>query len=464
MMKIYNTLSRRKEKFKPLENNTVKIYVCGPTVYDHSHIGHFKTFVFFDFLVRYLREKGFKVKYVMNITDVDDKIISRANKERKTIFEYVKPYIQSFMEDIDKLHLLKPSYMPRATEHIHDIIKLIERLLEKGYAYTSDSNVYFDVLKFKDYGKLSRIKRENMPVTEEPGKRNPVDFALWKAWKPGEPYWEAPWGRGRPGWHIECSVMAMKYLGETIDIHGGGSDLIFPHHENEIAQSEAATGRQFVRYWIHVGTLNFKEEKMSKSIGNVITIKEILKKYHPDVLRLYYFSIYYRKPQNFSWEDLDNINKMYSRITRIYENLLETFEKASENSNNRKIDVIDEFERKFLDALDDDMNTPKALAVFNKFTRWLASYISESPDKKTLQRAVEFYDKFRRIAGVLEEVKRELDLGKDALQLLNIIINVRKELRKRKIFDLADYIRAELGKLGIELEDIGLETRVRYTK
>jgi len=463
-MKIYNTLSRKKEKFKPLESNTVKIYVCGPTVYDHSHIGHFKTFVFFDFLVRYLREKGFKVEYVMNITDIDDKIINRANKEGKTIFEYVKPYIQSFMEDLDKLHLLKPSYMPRATEHIHDMIKLIERLLEKGYAYTSDGNVYFDVLKFKDYGKLSRIKRENMPVAEEPGKRNPIDFALWKAWKPGEPYWEAPWGRGRPGWHIECSVMAMKYLGETIDIHGGGSDLIFPHHENEIAQSEAATGRQFVRYWIHVGTLNFKEEKMSKSIGNVITIKEILKKYHPDVLRLYYFSIYYRKPQNFSWEDLDNINKMYSRIARIYENLLETFEKASENSNNRKIDVIDEFERKFLDALDDDMNTPKALAVFNKFTRWLASYVSESPDKKTLQRAVEFYDKFRRIAGVLEEVKRELDLGKEALQLLNIIINVRKELRKRKIFDLADYIRAELGKLGIELEDIGLETRVRYTK
>lgn len=462
-MKIYNTLTKRKEELIPSKNNIFKIYVCGPTVYDHSHLGHFKTFIFFDILVRYLRFKGYNVKYVMNITDVDDKIITRANEVGKTIKEYTKQYIDSFLEDIDSLGLVKPDVMPKATEHIDEMIRIIKKLMAKGFAYSSDGNIYYDIEKFSGYGKLSKVALEEMRGQEEPGKRNPLDFALWKAWKPGEPYWDSPWGRGRPGWHIECSAMAMKYLGETIDIHGGGSDLIFPHHENEIAQSEATTDKKFVRYWVHVGTLEFKKEKMSKSLGNVILIKDILRKYPADVIRLYYFSIYYRKPQEISIDALNQMLKLYERIRNTYISLEEEYKRASENPDNRVEDIIDKYIDNFIKALDDDMNTPKALSIFSKFIRWINKYfLSKKPDKRSLAKALYFYEMFRRISGIME--KEKISVADEIRDIIDILIKVRKELRRRKLYDLADVIREELRNRGIMLEDIGLETRIKFIK
>lgn len=461
-LQLYNTLSRRKEEFKPVEDNIVRIYVCGPTVYDHCHLGHFKTFVSFDFLVRYLRFKGFQVKYVMNITDVDDKIIRRANEKGVSIEEYTKDYIESFLEDMEALGLVKPDVIPKATEHINDMIKLIDKIIERGYAYVSGGNVYFDIERFSEYGKLSRISKDQMIAEEGEGKKNPYDFALWKAWKPGEPYWNSPWGKGRPGWHIECSAMSMRYLGETIDIHGGGSDLIFPHHENEIAQSEAATGKKFVRFWVHVGTLNFKMEKMSKSIGNVILVKEILKKYSPEVIRLYYFSIHYRRPQEFELKVLDQVSKLYERLRSTYVLLLNEYKKSPINPNNRMSERISEFINEFLDALDDDFNTPRALGVFTRFIRWLNSYIARgNPDRKTLADALYFYDIFKEITGILRE-ERGVEEGVE--ELINLIIDVRRRLRERKIYDLSDYIREELKKRGVILEDRGLETKYKFIK
>jgi len=418
----------------------------------------------FDFLVRYLRFKGFQVRYVMNITDVDDKIIRRANEAGVSIDEYTKEYIRSFLEDMDALGLIKPDFMPRATEHINDMIKLISRIIDNGYAYVSNGNVYFDVEKFKDYGKLSRISKEQMISEEEgEGKRNPADFALWKAWKPGEPYWNSPWGKGRPGWHIECSAMSMRYLGETLDIHGGGSDLIFPHHENEIAQSEAATGKKFVRFWIHVGTLNFKMEKMSKSIGNVILIKEVLKRYSPEVIRLYYFSIHYRRPQEFDFSVLDQAAKLYDRIKSTYSLLLSEYRRAPDNPNNRMSDKILGFINDFLSALDDDFNTPRALGVFTRFIRWLNKYIAEGNlDRKTLADAIYFYDIFREVTGLLREEKREV--REEVEDLVKLIVNIRRKLRERRIYDISDYIRSELEKRGVILEDRGLETIYKFVK
>ncbi|PCN51241.1 cysteine--tRNA ligase [Candidatus Geothermarchaeota archaeon ex4572_27] len=461
-LRIYNTLTGRKEEFKPIEEGVVRIYVCGPTVYDHCHLGHFKTFVFFDFLVRYLRFKGYRVEYVMNITDVDDKIIARASQEGVDIKEYAERYIRSFLEDMRALRLVRPTHMPRATEHIEDMIRLIRRLIEKGYAYVSDGNVYFSVEKFRDYGKLSKVDKEKVVGEAGEGKRSPLDFALWKAWKPGEPWWDSPWGRGRPGWHIECSAMSMKYLGETFDIHGGGSDLIFPHHENEIAQSEAATGKQFVRYWMHVGTLNLRQEKMSKSIGNVILIKEVLKRYPPDVVRLYYFSIHYRRPQELDMSVFDEVSRMYERIRRTYRALLEEYRGAPEDEGARRVDEVMGFLSEFLEAMDDDLNTPRALSAFMRFVRWLNEYLEGGRvDKRTLAAAIYFYDVFREVSGVLEE---EGAAGPSGVlrELIDLIVEVRGRLRERKMYDLSDYIRERLRELGIILEDRGRETRVRF--
>jgi cysteinyl-tRNA synthetase len=460
-VRLYNTLSRRKEEFRPLSGNRVRMYVCGPTVYDHSHLGHFKTFVFFDFLVRYLRLKGYDVEYVMNITDVDDKIIRRANERGVSIDEYVAEYIDSFLEDMRAMRLLMPTHMPRATEHIEDMIRLIGRLIEKGYAYVSDGNVYFSVSGFSGYGELSRISREEMRSEEGEGKRDPLDFALWKAWKPGEPYWDSPWGRGRPGWHIECSVMAMKYLGETIDIHGGGSDLVFPHHENERAQSEAATGKPFVRFWVHVGTLNFKREKMSKSIGNIVLVKEVLKRYSPDVVRLYYFSIHYRKPQELEMGVFDQMERLYERISTTYRLLLDAYRDAPINESRYEEGRVEGFIREFFSALDDDFNSPRALSVFTQFLAWLNTYLAgEKPDRRTLHKAIYLYDVFRWVSGVLEAV--ETGRTTREREFVELLVEVRRRLRERRIYDLADYIRGELLKRGVLLEDRGLETNIRF--
>ncbi|MCJ7493900.1 MAG: cysteine--tRNA ligase, partial [Deltaproteobacteria bacterium] len=307
-LKIYNTLTKKKEEFLPLQKGKVSMYVCGVTVYDRCHIGHARAAVVFDVLFRFLRYRGYEVTYVRNYTDVDDKIIKRANQEGVSCQEIAKRYIQEYEEDMEALGMERPTHEPRATENISQIIDLVKKLVEKGFAYTVDGDVYFSVEKFSSYGKLSGRDLEEMRagarVEVDERKNNPLDFALWKSSKPGEPEWDSPWGRGRPGWHIECSAMSQRYLGESFDIHGGGQDLIFPHHENEIAQSEAATGKPFVRFWVHNGFVNINHEKMSKSLGNILAIRDLLQDHHPEVLRLFLLSNHYRSPVDFSLQNM----------------------------------------------------------------------------------------------------------------------------------------------------------------
>ncbi|MCX8151402.1 MAG: cysteine--tRNA ligase, partial [Candidatus Bathyarchaeota archaeon] len=337
-MKFYNTLTKRIEDFIPIEDGKVKIYMCGPTVYDYFHIGNARSFVMIDIIRRYFLYKGFEVKFVMNLTDIDDKIINKAIQEGVTASEIAQKYSQAFFEDIEKLKIKPADVYPRATENINNIIELIEKLLEKGIAYQVDGDVFYDVTKFPEYGKLSGKKLEDLiagarvDVNEQ--KKNPADFALWKAAKPGEPYWESPWGKGRPGWHIECSVMSMKNLGETFDIHAGGNDLIFPHHENEIAQSEAATGKPFARYWIHFGFLNIDNQKMSKSLGNFFTAREILGKFSAEALRLLYAQSIYSAPLNFSLELLQNSENAIKRL----KNSIHQVQTALEINNQEEFD------------------------------------------------------------------------------------------------------------------------------
>ncbi|MHA1301901.1 MAG: cysteine--tRNA ligase, partial [Candidatus Helarchaeota archaeon] len=315
MLKIFNDLTGKKEDFIPLEDNKVKMYVCGPTVYDYSHLGHARVYVFFDVVYRYLKFKGFDVIYIQNLTDIDDKIINRAIEENISIFQLAEKYTEFYFRDMKKLNALSANFYPRATQHITDMIEAIKVLIEKGFAYESGGNVYFSVENFDSYGKLSKRPIEELKDTEiSSDKRNPKDFALWKRRKDNEPYWNSPWGPGRPGWHIECSIMAIKYLGNSIDIHGGGQDLIFPHHENEIAQSEAFTGKKFVNFWIHNAFLTINKEKMSKSLGNFFTINEILEKRSPENLRYFLISTHYRKPIEYNEDNLDQAKNILERL------------------------------------------------------------------------------------------------------------------------------------------------------
>ena len=321
-IRVYNTLTGKKEDFVPLHEGKVGMYVCGVTVYDLCHIGHARSAIIFDILYRYFRYRGYEVTFVRNFTDIDDKIINRANQEGVDYKTIAERYIREFGMDIRGLGLEKATIEPRATDHIPEMIELVSGLIEKGYAYPGGGDVFFSVERFKEYGKLSKRNLEEMQagarVEIDEKKKNPLDFVLWKGSKPGEPFWESPWGKGRPGWHIECSVMSMKYLGETFDIHGGGRDLVFPHHENEIAQSEGATGKPFARYWIHNGFININKEKMSKSLGNILTIKEVVKEWHPEVLRLFFLSSHYRSPLDYSEESLKEAK---SGLDRFYTTL-----------------------------------------------------------------------------------------------------------------------------------------------
>ncbi len=465
-MRIYNTLSGVKEELRPSEGNLIKMYICGPTVYDHSHIGHGRVYVVYDILERYLRYRGYDVFKVINITDIDDKIIKRANELGISVRELAEIYIKSFIEDLISLKILLPEVMPRATHHISDMIKLIQKLIDKGYAYVVDGDVYFDVSKFEKYGELSKQKIEDLikgyriEVGEK--KRNPADFALWKARKPGEPYWKSPWGAGRPGWHIECSVMSMKYLGETIDIHGGGADLIFPHHENEKAQSEAATGKRFVKIWMHVGLVTVGNIEMSKSKGNIITIKEVVSKYGYDSLRMLYITTHYRSPLEFTWQKLEEASSIVRRIRNTVNRLREYMNKVAAdelNTDDKYLNAIKKFRNRFINALDDDLNTPEALSIFMEFLHWINKISERSISRKVLKEALNFVDEVLYIFGIEEEAKT-IEYDKH-IDLINLIVDVRKELRKRKIYDLADYIRSKLREMGIELEDIGTETIVR---
>ncbi len=449
---IFNSLSKKKEEFKPLEENEVKMYVCGPTVYGPGHIGHAKTYTAFDIIRRYLEYSGFKVKFVVNLTDVHDDMISKANEQGITIFELAEKNIKLFFKDMDELGIKKADINPRVTETIPEIIELVKTLQEKGFAYETEDGVYFNVQKFKDYGKLAGIKIEKTLTgtrvkTDKYDKENVQDFALWKKQKLGEPFWESPWGRGRPGWHIECSAMSKKHLGEQIDIHGGAVDLIFPHHQNEIAQSEAASGKKpFVKYWLHSGFLNVEGEKMSKSLGNYIEIPKLLEKYDPKVFRFFVAGIHYRSPIDFTDSAMQIAKKTLEKLNDFIRRMHEI---QNEKNNSKIIELITETRKKFIKEMNEDFNTPNAWATIFDFVSTINKFEAENNlSKKDAEQVMDFMKELDTIFKVFNfEQKNELDKEVEEL------IQKREEFRKQKKFSEADEIRAQLTAKGIQLLD-----------
>jgi cysteinyl-tRNA synthetase len=445
-MKIYSTLTHKKEDFIPLKEGEVSMYVCGVTPYMEAHVGHAMSYITFDVIRRYLEYKGYKVHFIQNVTDIDDKIIDRAFAQNTTTSELAKKYFSSFQEDLAALNVLPADEFPQATQEIPKILEVIQTLLDKEHAYVAKSgSVYFRVTSMSDYGKLSGRKLDDMmagariEIGDE--KEHPMDFVMWKASKPNEPSWESPWGLGRPGWHIECSAMVLKYLGESVDIHGGGQDLIFPHHENEIAQSECATGvKPFVRYWLHNGLLKLGEEKMSKSLGNLVTIKDILKSFSADGVRLFVISSYYRNPLTFSSEALEASQKGAGRLAKTA---------CLENTGSTPCELdLKSFEDSFAQAMDDDFDTPKAVAVLFDLARQINSARDTGKD---IQKPQSLLVKLANILGLtLDQQNYEPDEAKPFIELL---ISIRKRLREEKQFALADEIRNGLGELGVTIED-----------
>ena len=462
-LKIHNTLTSKKEEFIPQEKNKVKMYVCGITAYDFCHLGHARAYITFDIIKRYLEYKGFKVTYIQNITDIDDKIIKRAKELKKTEKELVEYFTNEFFSDMDALGVKKADKYPRATENIKEIIKSVQILIDKGHAYELNGSVYFSVKSFKDYGKLSKKNIDELlsgaRVEVDKNKKDPLDFALWKKSKEGEPKWESPWGKGRPGWHIECSVMSQKYLSETFDMHGGGKDLIFPHHENEIAQAESLTGRQFVKYWIHNGFVTINKEKMSKSLGNFFTIKDILKKYDPEAIRYFLLTTHYASPINFSDDQLEQaktaLDRLYNTIENAHSNLPRKLKLATTEDKDN-IDVtadvaagfsLRDLKQKFEEAMDDDFNTAQALAVLFEISK----YINSTSDPEGLKLLKELGG----ILGLLQKEKKEEKLDKE----LEDLIKEREKARALKNFKRGDEIRNLLQEKGILIEDTPQGTR-----
>ena len=472
-MKLYNTMTNKIEEFKTIEENKVKMYVCGPTVYNYIHLGNARPIVVFDTLARYFEHKGMEVEFVQNFTDVDDKIINKSMEEGTSASEVSEKYIKYFFEDISRLNILESVKRPKVTENMAEIIEIIQKLIDNGFAYEKDGDVYFEVKKYKDYGKLSNQKIEELElgarIDVSEIKKNPVDFALWKKKKDGEPFWESPWGQGRPGWHIECSAMAKKYLGDTFDIHGGGQDLVFPHHENEIAQSKCAYHGNFANYWLHNGFIQINGDKMSKSLGNFFLLREILEKFSGNVVRLFILSTHYRKPINFSFENMEDTKKALQNIVKSmnkFENIVEKYknEKIESVKNSEFSQKIDEFDKKFEEAMDEDMNTPQALATIFDQIRETNKFIStnESEFSTIYYEIKKSYDslkkKIENIFGIALEaenaVKEEdgenMELTK---KLIELLIKLRSEARSEKNFKLSDEIRDELKALGIEIKD-----------
>jgi len=454
-MRIYNTLTRSKEEFVPLKQKEVTMYSCGPTVYNYFHIGNARPFIIFDVLRRYLEYRGYKVTFVQNFTDVDDKMIKKANEEGTDIFHIADRYIREYYTDARGLGIKDATVAPKATENMDAIIDMIQKLIDKGYAYEVDGDVYFDTTNFDGYGKLSGHNMEDLEsgarVSVDERKRNPVDFALWKAQKPGEPAWESPWGMGRPGWHIECSAMANRYLGETIDIHSGGQDLIFPHHENEIAQSEAVNGKPFARYWMHNGFININNEKMSKSAGNFFTVRDIAKQFDYKVIRFFMLSAHYRSPINFSDTMLEQAQNALSRIYECRDNLLFFLENAPESGLDEELTAsLMVYSQKFRDAMDDDLNTADALAAIFELVREINSVITATSNtgKETIEKALEL---LRELTGVLGIMDEKADTALDAE--VEKLINERQQARAERNFKRADEIRNQLKEMGIELQD-----------
>ena len=472
-MKLYNTMTNKIEEFKTIEENKVKMYVCGPTVYNYIHLGNARPIVVFDTLARYFEHKGMKVEFVQNFTDVDDKIINKSIEEGTSASEVSEKYIKYFFEDISKLNILESVKRPKVTENMAEIIEIIQKLIDNGFAYEKDGDVYFEVKKYKDYGKLSNQKIEELElgarIDVSEIKKNPVDFALWKKKKDGEPFWESPWGEGRPGWHIECSAMAKKYLGDTFDIHGGGQDLVFPHHENEIAQSKCAYHGNFANYWLHNGFIQINGDKMSKSLGNFFLLREILEKFSGNVVRLFILSTHYRKPINFSFENMEDTKKALQNIVKSmnkFKNIVEKYknEKIENVKNSEFSQKIEEFDKKFEEAMAEDMNTPQALATIFDQIRETNKFIStnESEFSTIYYEIKKSYDslkeKIENVFGIAIEVENavkeedgeNMELTK---KLIELLIKLRSEARSEKNFKLSDEIRDELKALGVEIKD-----------
>lgn len=452
MMFLRNTLTGQLKRFEPIEPGIVRMYVCGPTVYGLIHVGNARPMVVFDALRRYFEYRGYRVLMVQNFTDIDDKILNRANEWGVDYKQVAEAFIQEYWRDASALGVRAPNFAPKTSDFVMEIVSAIEMLIKKGYAYTADGDVYFDVKSSPKYGELSHRNLDEMiagarvEVSEK--KRFPLDFALWKSSKPGEPAWDSPWGKGRPGWHIECTIMSTKLLGSTLDIHAGGEDLIFPHHENEKAQSEALTGKQFVRYWLHNALVRVSGDKMSKSLGNIFILREALKQFGADGLKLYFLSKHYRSPIDFSVESLEASAKAAKRIHESFKRFESKFTFVPVPSN----DVwMNEQRQKFVEALDDDFNTPKAIAQIFDLVAELNKLMDESREEQALKTYHLLRREFCPVLGLFEAGTQAMDIDVDPL--IRLILELRNELRQRKLYELADKLREKLKDLGVKIRD-----------
>lgn len=474
-MRVYNTLSGQKEGLMPADPTQVKMYVCGPTTYNYIHLGNARPLVVFDSVRRYLEFRGYKVTYVQNFTDVDDKIINRAAAENLEPRELASRFIDEYYVDADNLGIRRADVHPRVSEHIPEIIDAVSGLIDKGFAYVIDGDVYYRVKAFTEYGKLSHRSLEDMMagarVEVDERKEAPVDFALWKAAKEGEPFWESPWGKGRPGWHIECSVMSTKYLGDTLDIHGGGSDLIFPHHENEIAQAEALTGKPFVRYWMHNGFITVNNEKMSKSLGNFFILRDILNKFPADVVRFYLIATHYRSPLDFDDTKLEEARKALGRLKNTRILAREFLQKSTAEAGGDQGGLEDELLREvsslqeqYMEAMDDDFNTAKALGFLFEMTRTINSFLNRADAKNQVHQdaLTESLAVFESLAGVMGLFQEQAQNGARIDKLLDILGELRTRARQNKDYSLADQIRDFILTIGVRIEDTGSGSRFRY--
>lgn len=457
-MKIYNTMTRKKEEFIPLEEGEVKMYVCGPTVYNFIHLGNARPFTVFDTLRRYFEYRGYEVTYIQNFTDVDDKIIKRSHEEGISPEEVAEKYIKEYFIDCDGLGIKRATVHPQVTDNIENIIVFVQDLIDKGYAYEAGGDVLFRTRKFKEYGKLSHQNIEELElgarIDVDDKKEDPLDFVLWKAKKEGEPGWQSPWGEGRPGWHIECSVMSNRYLGNTIDIHAGGQDLQFPHHENEIAQSECRNGHTFARYWMHNGYINVDGEKMSKSLGNFFTVRDISKKYDLGLVRFFLLATQYRNPVNFSDTVLEQAKAGLERLTNARDNaefiLGNLADSSLRDEEKDMVAGLDKYRERFIEAMDDDLNTADAISVIFELAKFMNTNISDQSSKEFVQLNL---DIFNELTGVLNIANKSVEEDDSLSQKVEDLIAKRAQAKKEKNFALADQIRDELTAMGIAIED-----------
>ncbi|WP_350345080.1 cysteine--tRNA ligase [Proteinivorax tanatarense] len=464
-MKLFNSITQNQERLNPVNKNKINMYVCGPTVYNYFHIGNARVFVFFDVVRRYLEHRNYNVNYVQNFTDIDDKLIEKSNEIGVTVSELAENMIEAYFKDARALGVKDADFHPKATEHINDMIDAISRLIEKGLAYETDKDVYFDTTKFPEYGKLSGQDISKLQsgsrIEVDPYKKNPLDFVLWKKAKPKEPSWDSPWGKGRPGWHIECTAMSRKYLGDTLDIHAGGEDLAFPHHENEVAQSEGLTGKLFTRHWMHARFLQIESKKMGKSLGNQLMVRDLLQKHPPLALRFFLLSAHYRNPLNYTEELLQSAKSSVERLNTAYKNLKYALDECAvqnqskEYSDNKQ---IEEYKNKFYRAMDNDFNTADAISVMFEVVKEVNNYLAlPSRDYVELKNFKETLDNFDSIMGLIERVEQK-SLDRE----IEVLIEKRQQARSNKDFATADKIRDELLQRGITLEDTPHGVRWKY--